>query len=310
MKIHLNTKHLIERAADRVPTQDGAPYRLAAEDLNRWRDGILDNAPDDWRFTERARDFVLTVVTESHQIKFLGASSRWTRQASQLQSGVIAFARALSRNEEPRAKLLNQLANLYLHADCDTEAEIHHELKTVYSAHMTPTPEFLAGEDEGSIVLAQSRVERNLAQRPNAILLDLPGQSVELWVRQGNPYVRAFRQAIKSHSFCIFARLTREGIEEGHGQLWKTSGGGFVYRSGEAQCWPTPRPKVGAIPRGFRSENYWRVPLHIDAWRHSLEFKVKKDKEAPAQAGFQLDAIRKIRERAKELNRQFVPPGR
>jgi len=194
MKILLNTDHLIEQAADpkRVPHFGGEPFALTAGDLHRWRDAIRKNSPNDWRFTEKGRDFVLTVVTDTHQIKIVGQSWRTTPEVPDLHQGIKDLAEGIAASLEPDPLLLAKLAGLYLDADSSPRAIIHHELKSVLATWMPPVSELarLSRETDDSILFAHSKVDRNLAQRPNAILIVKSNHPDSLLVRQGNPYVR------------------------------------------------------------------------------------------------------------------------
>lgn len=310
MKIHLNTNHLIHQAAnpERVPHFGGEPFVLTTDDLDRWRDAIYQNSPDDWRFTERGRDFVLTVLTDTHQIKMVGQSWRWTRQIPTLEQGIKKLAKSIAGTQEPDHDEVKRLAKLYLDADSRTDAEIHHELKSVLATWMVVGDQDLRSKkNDESILFAHSQVDRNLAQRPNAILIDKSDHPISLLVRQGNPYVRPGKGRDSSTSYCIFAKLTNSGIDSASGEVWNVSRAGVLHFGGGAKCAPTPRPDRGVIPFGFRSENYWRVPQAIDAWRYDLGKFIEKQTIIPAdEARCLLQAIELVRDEAGRLNREIV----
>jgi hypothetical protein len=311
MKILLNTDHLIEQAADpkRVPHFGGEPFALTAGDLHRWRDAIRKNSPNDWRFTEKGRDFVLTVVTDTHQIKIVGQSWRTTPEVPDLHQGIKDLAEGIAASLEPDPLLLAKLAGLYLDADSSPRAIIHHELKSVLATWMPPVSELarLSRETDDSILFAHSKVDRNLAQRPNAILIVKSNHPDSLLVRQGNPYVRLGKGRDSTSSYCIFARLTRSGIDPRSGQVWAVSRNGVLYPKGRADCAPTPRPACGVVPFGFRSENYWRVPLETEAWRYDLQKFIEKDSIIPKdEARRLLQAIELVRSEADRLNREMA----
>jgi hypothetical protein len=285
MKIHTRTQHLLERANRALfkNPQNINSVPFSAEDVARWRNAIATNCPADWRFSENPKgDFLLTVVTNRVQIKILGRSYRQTRRYRDLHQGVIAAA----SSDDPHMgqAMIDDLTRLYLEEQCQADAEICHDLKTVLKPTMVPTS---AGRLDGFIgephmaVLTAGRMQHNLARRPNAILLDREDAPPELLVRQGRPYMRPFPGADRSISFCVLARLNRSGIEPGTGQLWKTSGQGVAYQTGLAQCWPMATADTSCLPPGFRTDSYWQLPLHLDAWCQDLQFRADNDDNLP-----------------------------
>ena len=307
MKIILNTQHLIEHAArpERVPHFGGQPFRLTVADLDRWRNAIYRHSPSDWRFAEKGRDFVLTVLTDTHQIKMVGQSSRWTPQFHELESGIKALAQS---DIAPESSELTRLAELYLHADSQTDAVIYHKLKSVLATWMVVGDKArISMESDDPILFTHSNVDRNLAQRPNAILIPETNHQSTLLVRQGNPYVRPGKGRDATSSYCIFARLTPSGIDPESGEVWNVNRMGLLRYSGKAECAPTPRPACGGVPGGFRSENYWRVPLEIDAWRRDLKEFIEKGTDIPKDEANRLpQAIELVREEADRLNRDMA----
>lgn len=304
MKITANTQHLLERANRALShhRRSSATRALGENDIERWVETIRARSPEDWRFSENPLgDFQLTVVTDGLQLKILGRSYRLTRRWRTIRDGVITLA----GSSAPDETVIHELAQLYLQEQCQADAEICHDLKTILAPHMMPQSggeiEFENGESHMA-VLSGNRVEHNLARRPNSILIDRSGFVSELLVRQGRPYIRAFAGADRSISFCVFAKLSPEGIEPGSGQLWKISGSGVAYESGLAQCWPMPKPDKASVPDGFRTDSYWQLPLQLDAWCQDLRFRVAKDELPESDVNCRrLRTMERVRETASRL---------
>lgn len=273
MNINANTDHIIARS-NRVLCHDGRELRIHHEQVERWRRAIVDLSPPDWRFTENPRgQFLITVITDDAQINILGRSYRWNSDCHVLKDEVRNLAE--TRGYCSREKI-EELAELYLNAQCEPDSEIYHDLKTVLDPRMpvyANKPDFC--ENYHTLAFADCGLDLNMAQRPNAILYDLPGSSVELWVRQGSTYSRPHTED-QAVSFCVFARLTKTGVVLGYGKLCRVGDDGVIEQVAEAECWPTPRPHENSIPPSFRSETYWQLPLHLDNWLGDLVFKAER----------------------------------
>lgn len=303
MKITANTQHLMERA-NRALSRSGTCF--TEQNVTDWLAAVRNACPRDWRFSENPQgEFLLTVVKEDEkvQLKFLGRSYRLTRNWSALWEGVTAL---LDSEEEPGEEAVEKLAGFYLEDQCQWDADIRHELKTILTPKMVPTSAGRLDEFESEphmSVLTGSRLHYNLARRPNALLLLRDRSEPELLVRQGQPYFRAFDGADRSISFCVFAKLGPSGIESGKGQLWKVSGTGILFRQGAARCWPTSRPKREYMPEGFRSESYWQLPLKLDAWHSDLVFCARRSKlPHDHEVMRSLRLVSRIRETAQQLS--------
>jgi hypothetical protein len=314
MKVYLNRdiNHLIQRTAERVRANDGTPMRVTVGDFERWRLALESNCPDDWRFTQRASDFILAIVTTRGIIKMLGKSWRWTRADNWLQREISALVNSNAQGESLDQKI-SQLSEGFLNSETFTDATICHQLSSVLAPWMPPTTDLdrmnaSRGKQTVSPILAQSKVERNLAQRPNALLIEDRDGNCEVWVRQGNPYIRAFSGAEKSISFCIFAKLTPDGIDDSvPGQVWKVTGGGALQKAGSAECHPTARPTPDQIPNGFRSVNYWHVPSHLEHWLESLRFGLSREGETADTRDARTDSIiERILTCAGEINEERI----
>ena len=314
MRVFLNrdSNHLIQRAAERARATDGTPMRVTARDFERWRQALEFNCPDDWRFTQRAPDFILAIVTKRGIIKMLGKSWRWTRADDWLRREIHAL---VDNNTcwEALDQQVYKLAEAFLNSETFIDATICHSLSSVLAPWMPPTTDLdrMSASPRtrtSSPILEQSKVERNLAQRPNALLIDDGDGNCEVWARQGNPYIRAFIGAEKSISFCVFAKLTPTGIDDSvPGQVWKVTGGGALHQVGSAECHSTARPNQGHIPNGFRSENYWRVPSHLECWLDSLRFGSSREgvQEDTRDARI-ASIIERIFSRAEEINEDRI----
>ena len=306
MKIYTNTDHLIEKAAERVRCTDGLPLKLTPEDIERWKQGLEENCPEDWRFTQRSPEFLLTVVTDRAQVKILGTSFRRTAKSFDIRKQIEELIES-GVTGDTFSTQIQRIATSNLNSECQPDAEICHKLRTVLSPWMLPTSDLertnaAESDDLGSALLSHSKLESNLAQRPNALLIDRPGQPIEVWVRQGNPFIRAFSGADRSISFCVFAKLTPAGIDNSvPGQVWKTSGSGWISQTGSAECHRTPKPNTHSIPRGFRSDNYWRVPTHLAHWQAELEFM-----PSTPEVRRILETINIIRKASEVLNLQRI----
>jgi hypothetical protein len=317
MKVYLNNdiNHLIERAAERARANDGTPLQLAATDFERWRAALEAKCPEDWRFTQRAPDFILAVVTNQFVLKLLGRSYRWSGNAGWLQAQIRSLAHHKVRGEALDCEVY-RLAEAFLNSETYTNATICHQIKSVLATNMCSTTDLgrLNKRKDGrpsNLVLDHSQIERNLAQRPNALLIEQSDGECEVWVRQGNPYIRALSGMDRSISFCIFARLTPDGIDSSvPGQVWKVTGGGALHKVGEADCHPTPRPYGACIPDGFRSDNYWRVPSHLAHWLDSLDFALDRGGDANGRRNARIAAIiERILARAEEINLERIHLG-
>ncbi|MEM6915939.1 MAG: hypothetical protein AAF491_05170 [Verrucomicrobiota bacterium] len=314
MQIKTNTQHLLERANRVLSTSkfSDRPTTLTTQELDRWVTTIQDNCPEDWRFSDNPEgEFLLTVIRNDSQLKFLGRSSRATRIWKQLYAGAKKAAEATE--SEPDKKVIERLARLYLREQSRFDSEIFHELKTVFTGRMIPSSakRYGAGMDEAHMsILNGSEADKNLARRPNAILIDQDGCEPQLLVRQGQPYLRAFPGAAKSVSHCIFARLGKNGIISGTGQLWKISGGGVAYEQGMAECWPSPKPDPADLPGGFRTYSYWQVPLKLDVLRNDLSFRVSKAKHSQhSEVSKLLCVVELIQEKARDISRTDGNPA-
>jgi len=303
MKIEANTRHLTERA-NRVLSPTHRAF--TEQELDGWLSAVRDACPRDWRFSENPKgEFLLTVVDEDakKQIKFLGRSYRMTWNWRPLRTGITELVAAM---EDTSKAAIDELARLYIKDQCQWNASIRHDLKTILDPEMVPTSAGRLDEYEGEphmAVLTGSQLHYNLARRPNALLLIRDGADPELLVRQGQPYFRAYDGADRSISFCVFAKLRTSGIEEGSGQIWKVSGNGVLFNEGDARCWPTSRPEPDSVPHGFRSESYWQLPLKLDAWHFDLDFCARRS-EFPRDHEVMrtLRLVTRIREAARELS--------
>jgi hypothetical protein len=276
MKVRLNTQHIVERLAQRAETLEmGETPQAFAE---RCRAAIENNAPDDWRFTMHpGAAFFLTYVGSGTQIKLLGRSYRVTQHSESIWKTLEALANEVShaknRNFAWRTDIstrLRRCADDYRHDLSDPDAEICHELKTVYR------PEWGLGEEEDwhpnnlddyphTGLLCSSDTSRNLAKRPNALLIPDDKGSLDLWVRQGNAYVKMTEGANSLESYCLFCRLEKSGLVSSQGALWRFDAKGMAERVSEAICASQPEFVAQRPPTGFRSWNYWALPTLIDA---------------------------------------------
>jgi hypothetical protein len=314
MKIHFNTKHLIEQAAQRVLTSDGNPFQLSERQLNALKATILDNAPADWRFTEKPEgDFMVTVIGGNAQVKFVGRSYRESDDSAALFSDFLTCVGSFRHAGELNPKTVRWLAQRYLKCLADPGAEICHEFKTIIESDKILSTEFEDEHDRYPHLMLQdrARVTHNLKKRPNALIMRGADDQLELWVRQGHPFFAVKAARANIGSYCLFARLSPEGVTGSHGAVWEFDRWGTARLIGSAVC-GTPF-RLGSdlqLPCGMRSKNYWELPTHLDAKHMDAEFMARKslreDTEPDSIVRARLVVMAAVYDRAKELNQSWI----
>lgn len=307
MKVIVNTNHLIERS-DRIKTRTGIPYRLTPKLVNEWREAIEKNAPQDWRFTESpAADFAILYITDEVQIKVVGRSYRWTPQSYSFFGNVDAVA----KGTRARVKPIASLVDMYLRELADPNADIHHELKSVLESTMLVSADDSVRSSRDVefphlMLIEQSEADYNLQRRPNALLIRGVDEKLQLWVRQGRPYLGIKIGLCEADSYCLFGQLSPAGVMSG-GALWSFTSNGIAEKVGEAQCGLPFTLRVSAPPEGYRSRNYWELPCYLDARYYDQQFAMRKarekNQEAPRYTACFTRLVEEIHGRARILNR-------
>lgn len=301
MRVLLNTKHLVERIQERGIRL--SPSTDLKKLVQEWVTTLRRNAPEDWRFTMNpTADFFLTFIDGETQIKILGRSYRLTAQSDVLWQKIERAAKDRRVNRDETVRFC---ADLYRKELADDSAEICHQLSTAYA------PEWALNYDRRwhpddtrrhphTMLLQASETSTNLAKRPNALLLAGLAGTTELWVRQGNPYVAMNSTGRSVDSYCLFCRLNTSGIVPEDGALWRFDEGGQAHFVGKASCGSAPTFPGEKPPNGFRSWNYWSLPLLLDVrFRDLVERQQKATNTFPVEA-VMIELIRRIYEIAQE----------
>lgn len=284
MKILFNTKHLKDQAAERVQAHDGKPFRLTNQHLEALKNAILSNAPGDWRFTEKPEaDFMLSFLCDGVPIKFVGRSYRESSDSEQLFDDFMGHVNyGIENRGRFQWPAVGSLAHRYLKCLADPEAEICHEFKTILEPGDILSTEFEEDRNERDrfphrMLQDRARVGYNLRKRPNALVLPGRDGDLELWVRQGHPFLSVSAGRPNIGSYCIFARLSPEGVTQDNGIVWNFDPYGNASQVGEAVC-GTPFKIADSVQlyRGTRSKNYWDLPTHLDAMHNDANFSARE----------------------------------
>lgn len=322
MNIELNTKHLKDQATERVRTPDRQPFRLTGQHLGALKKAILSNAPDDWRFTEKPEaDFMLTFVCEGVPIKFVGRSYRKSSESVELfEDFMRQVDDGLKRGCRFHWPSVGSLAHRYLKCLADPAAVICHEFKTILDSNQILSTEF--EEDRGErdrcphLMLQQrAHVGLNLKKRPNALILPDSEGCLELWVRQGHPFLSVSAGRANIGSYCIFARLSPHGVTQDNGTVWNFDPYGNAKQVGEAACGTPFRIGSGVtLYRGTRSKNYWDLPTHLDAMHKDAQFSARECErlrmrpERTIQARLRLMEL--VYQEARRINEAWIEKNR
>ena len=261
--IEKTEKHLVERA-------EGRFNRLkeeAARCVQRIKEGLEEQAPEDWRFTTSPVARFL-IWDESTDFRIVGRTYR----DSDLDR------RVLSELGKPSLKM-DEIVQEYLQLIREPAARICHELKTILKK----------GQDISQLKQSYrlARVflphvipidARRVATRPNAVLT---GEQ-ELWARQNELLSLDDGQ---TEEYLLFERLTPRGLDKSAMRIYRHDMQGNIRFDKAMTGKPSPLYlKRHALPSGFRSASYWSLPTYVDAVYMDLLYKAERYEEGKAVA--------------------------
>lgn len=314
MKVILKTHqigHLISRATERGSNASEVTPEAV---FNEIKEAIETNAPSDWRFTENpAAEFMVTYVEQDLQIKIAGRTYRETLRSDELFGNVMAAVHASIRTGNPAPdRIINNLAHGYLSELADPQAEICHELKTVLAPGMIPRSEATDDRARHPHLMLQdsSRVDLNLKKRPNALVLREANGDLELWVRQGHPYLSIRTGQANAGSHCIFGRLTPNGVLQEGGAVWKFDSWGIAMRVGDAACGLPSRHGNTSRSTGSRGKSYWDLPTYLDARHNDACFSVRETERNSSKPSVEtisrIEIMERLYDQARAINAQWI----
>jgi len=249
-------EHLIFRAKERF----GKEANETSQHIDRIKSVLEKESPEDWRFTRSPVAKFLICDTRT-DFRLLGRTYR--------NVGVELVKRLKSSELDDQE--LKKIAHEYLCAVKDPNAEIVHEIKTIYKA----------GQDISELKHAYRMARKDLphivpinakrvAARPNAII----DENNELWVRQEEKV----SVEDKSCEYLFFERLTCKGIDKSFVRV-------YIHRDRDKlihersmdfkrECLPYfTSSGSGIVPSGFRTATYWSLPIYLDAYYMDLDHK-------------------------------------
>lgn len=258
-----NRQHLLERIKKRFKE------KYTEEEANKHLDTIIkileEQSPDDWRFTTSP---VAKFLIHDHKSGFriLGRTYRnvgeyFLNDLENIQVDEQNIAKI------KKDKRVEELANDYLELIKNPNADIVHELKTVYQRdmdiaelkHFYQTPRI-------NLCHLIPVNARKIAMRPNAIITE----KEELWVRQ-----KELIQIPQNIDYLFFEKLTKEGIDKSKICIYTHDTNGNIKFCEEFKVCEEPMIINYSNPnlKALRTSSYWSLPTYIDAVYLDLKYK-------------------------------------
>jgi len=245
--------HLKKRLIERFPGSGINSEDEAEKLVNKVKEIMEKNSPEDWRFTTSPSAKFIIAYGKNFEFRFLGRSYRDLNEKGK------EIKRTLSKeflSSEELQKLAAEYRNILFSPNC----QIYHELKTVYSHSQDISEEKMIFERIISTLPHTIPITgKRIALRPNALIV-----SDELWVRQGE-YFDFSKETNKDYEeYLIFQKLTKEGIDKSKISIYTLNKQGHLKYAGEEIREIKKFPQLNKTCYG-RSQSYWILPTYIDA---------------------------------------------
>lgn len=292
--IEIDEAHILERIKGRYNEVE------CNEVLNRVKNALEQQAPEDWRFTvsPTARFFVIDYKT---QIKILGFSYRnfGKEIIEEIRKNIL---------ENTTKNIINNLkyyVDQYTNALSQPDIRIIHQLRTAY-----PKKEGEIGEEKLIYTSIKEKLahiipirEKKIAARPNAIVIE----ENELWVRQ---YLNWMDMNNPNKEYFLFEQLTENGINKARRKIFSYTINGDIKEEslllgchhGQEFCFQNINKEILSL--NFRADSYWTLPTYLDRCLMDLEFRereAEKSEDGPLNRDeiVELYFIRRIVKEAK-----------
>jgi hypothetical protein len=254
--------HLVNRAQQRFDCQP----KDAIKYIEKFIEVLKNQSPDDWRFT-RSPVAKFLIYDQKSGFHILGRTYRDIGKDFLEKLKVAKIA--VNSPEKEHQKLIQKLAQEYLEIIQNPNAEIIHELKTIYSKDKD------IGELKHSYKSARLDLShlipinaRRIATRPNAIVTE----NNELWVRQ-NELIKIPQEI----DYLLFERLTKEGIDKSYVHIYTHDFNGNIKLLQEYQVSKEPIYfSKSEFPGDFHTASYWALPTYIDTIYLDLKYRSEK----------------------------------
>jgi len=255
-------EHMICRAKKR--------FKCSDNDSNGYIDNFIkvieDQSPDDWRFT-RSPVAKFLIYDQKSGFRILGRTYR--KIGHDFLENLKIAKLNINTAEKDHQKIAQKLAEEYLKIIQDPNAEIVHDLKTIYDQKM--------GIGELKHFYKSARIDlshlipinaKKIATRPNAIITE----KNELWVRQ-----KELIKIPQEIDYLFFERLTREGIDKSSIHIYTHDTQGNIKLYDKYQIYKEPIIVTKKVSlKGFRTASYWSLPTYIDAVYLDLKYRSEK----------------------------------
>jgi len=255
-------EHIIYRAKQR--------FKCSDKDSNDYIDNFIkvlkEQSPDDWRFTKSPVAKFLFYDQKSG-FRILGRTYR--RVGHDFLENLKMIKMNNNTPQKDHQKVTQKLAERYLKIIQNPNAEIIHELKTIYDQKM----------DIGELkhFYKSARIDlshlipinaKRIATRPNAIVTE----KNELWVRQ-----KELIKIPQEIDYLFFERLTKEGIDKSSVHIYTHDTQGNITLYDKYQVYKEEIIVTKKVSlKGFRTASYWSLPAYIDAIYLDLKYKSEK----------------------------------
>jgi len=255
-------EHMIYRAKQRFKCSD----KDSDDYIGNFIKVLEDQSPDDWRFT-RSPVAKFLIYDQKSGFRILGRTYR--KVGHDFLENLKMIKLNNNTPEKDHQKAIQKLAEEYLKIIQDPNAEIIHELKTIYDQKM----------DIGELkhFYKSARIDlshlipinaKRIATRPNAIVTE----NNELWVRQ-----KELIKIPQEIDYLFFERLTKEGIDKSSVHVYTHNTQGNIKLYEEYQVYKEPIIVTKAtLLKGFHTASYWSLPAYIDAIYLDLKYKSEK----------------------------------
>lgn len=258
--IEKTKSHLIERMKGRFNHSD----KEAIDNINRIKEILETQSPEDWRFTTSPIAKFL-VWDEKTGLRIVGRTYRdiGDKLAEKMKNPL------LFQNKKKAKYILYSLQKEYLELIKRPDLKIIHELKTVFSRGQEIT-EFKHSYRSARIFLPHIIPidAKRIATRPNAII----NKNQKLVSRQ-NEFLNIGNS---KEEFLLFEKLTSQGIDKSIAYIYIHDRNGNIKFKESFKRASNPLYLISStlLPH-FRTVSYWSLPTYVDA--EYLDIKYKKE---------------------------------